>query len=321
MRWLIGLVPFVGLVSTVALVLWWVDVGELFATLMSARPSLLAAVAGLALSATAIVGLKLYAVVRIVAVPRTYAETWSAVMAGLSLNAVLPARGGDLARAIFLAREPDTLTVLLGAVLLERLFDVATLGALVVVASAFAGVAPTDPILLAGVGVVCAASAGGALLAWLGPKTPFRPDLGERIARAVRQSVRHPIWASLALSLSALAWLNNGALMLVALRAVGAEVPIAAGLRAAITAMLAGVVPVSVSGIGTRDAVLVVLLGGLATPEQAAAGGLIYTAAIYWFLGLIGAFALGRETVRAVRAAARSGTLPSSLPKLPWGRR
>jgi uncharacterized membrane protein YbhN (UPF0104 family) len=320
-RWAAGLVPFVGLIVAIGVLLAWVDVREVAGTLASARLPLVLAAAGLALCATAIVGLKLYAIVRIVEVPRRYSETWSAVMAGLALNAVLPARGGDLVRALFLAREPGTMTVLLGAVLLERLYDVATLGSLVVVASLLAGAGPTDPALLVGLGVVGAAATGGGLLAVLGPKTPFRPDLGERLARAVRQSVRHPLWASLAFGLSALAWLNNATLMLVALRAVGAEVPAFVGLRAALTAVLAGVAPVSVSGIGTRDATLVVMLGSSATPAQAAAGGLLYTALIYWFLGSIGMFALGRETTRALREALKGGKLPTAGWDPPWRRR
>lgn len=308
-RWLLSLVPFVGLLIGVGFVVAWVDVREVGATLLGADLPWVVAAACLALAATGIVAAKLFMVVRIVDVPRSVGQCWSAVMAGLSLNAVLPARGGDLVRALFLAREPNTLTILVGAVLLERLFDVATLGALVVVASLLAGAGPFDSVTLIGAAVVGAAAVGGTLLAVLGPRTPFRPDLGERLARAVRQCVARPAFTVSALALSALAWVNNALLMLCALRAVGASPPPLVAMRAALTAVLAGVAPVSVSGIGTRDAALVVLLGTHATPEQAAAAGLTYTALIYWFLALIGMIALGRESLRAIRASARAGKL------------
>lgn len=288
--------PFVGLILGVTALVLLVDVRGAAAALMTADPLWLLACAALALNATLLVGAKLWAVVRIVAVPRTVRETWSAVMAGLTLNAVLPGRGGDLVRAVFLAREPGTLTVLLGAVLVERLIDVGTLGVLVLLT----GVG-LDSITAIAVGVVLAAVGGGAMLAVLGPRSPIRPDLGERLARTARQVVERPGWTALATVLSLLAWANNAALMLCAMRAVDVTVPAGPALRATAVAILAGVVPVTISGIGTRDTALVWLLRTYEQGEGLAAAGLIYTAFVYWFLALIGAAALGGETLRTVR--------------------
>lgn len=299
-----GAVPFVGLAMGLSILLLMVDVRGVFDALLSADPWWLAAAVGLALNATAIVGVKLWAVVRIVGVKRSLRDTWSAVMAGLSLNAVLPGRGGDLVRAVFLAKEPDSLAVLLGAVLVERLIDLGTIGVLVL---AF-GVG-LDWVTLAAVGVIGAAVGGTATLALLGPRSPIWPDLGERVSRAATEAVRRPGWTGLAIGLSLLAWANNAVLMLCAMRAVGITIPALPALRATAVAILAGIVPVTISGIGTRDAVLVLELAEYGQSDGLAAAGLIYTALIYWFLALIGAAALGRETLRTVRSrvAARKG--------------
>ena len=294
--WLRAAVPFVGLLLGITALLLLVDVRGAGAALLAADPLWLLACAGLALSATVIVGVKLWAIVRIVAVPRTVRETWSAVMAGLTLNAILPGRGGDLVRAVFLAREPGTLAVLVGAVLFERVIDVGTLGALVLLT----GVG-LDPVTGIAAAVVVAAIGGGSLLAVLGHRSPIRPDLGERLARTARLAWRRPGWMTLATALSLLAWANNAALMWCAMRAVGVSIPVWPALRATAVAILAGVVPVTISGIGTRDTALVWLLRTYEQGEGLAAAGLIYTAFVYWFLALIGGAALGGEALRTVR--------------------
>ena len=52
-------------------------------------------------------------------------------------------------------------------------------------------------------------------------------------------------------------------------------------------AILAGLVPVTVSGIGTRDAAFVALLSSQMSAEQATLVGLGYTLFAYWFLSLV----------------------------------
>lgn len=296
-RALRAVLPFVGLVVAVAILLLLVDVREVGAALLSANPWWVLAGLGLALNATGIVALKLWAVVRIVDMPRTVRQTWSAVMSGLTLNAVLPARGGDLVRAVFLAREPGSLTVLLGAVFVERLIDVSAIGTLVLLT----GVG-LDWITGLAVAVIGAAVVGTVALAWLGPRSPIRPDLGERLARTAGMAVRRPGWAATAFVLSLAAWTNNAFMLLFAMWSVGVQVPVALGLRAGTVAILAGIVPVTISGIGTRDATLVMLLDSLGQPDAVAAGALLFTVMGYWFLALLGAVALGPETLRTVRA-------------------
>lgn len=290
------LVPFAGLAAGLLLLWWLIDVPTALQALTEADPRWVGLAALLALNATALVGAKLWAVVRIVDQPRTLGETWSAVMAGLALNAVIPGRGGDLVRAVFLARDRETVPVLLGAVLVERLADLFALGLLVLV------VAPrADLITAVALCVVFGAAGATLLLARLGPRVPFRPTLGERVARTAVQVRHRPGYAALALVLSLATWLNNALALVVTLRAVGSTAPFLETLRSAALGILAGVVPVSVSGIGTRDTVLVLALQPWGEGERVAAGSLLYTVLMYWFLALIGSLALGRESLATLR--------------------
>lgn len=298
-RILRGVLPFVGLGAALVLLYFLVDVEQVGRALLRADPVWLAACAGLALNATVIVGLKLWCVVRIVELPRGFRDTWSAVMAGLSLNAVLPGRGGELLRAVFLAREPGSFTVLLGAVFVERLIDVGTLGGLVLLT----GVA-LDWITALAVGVVGAAVVGTVVLAWLGPRSPIRSDLGARLARTATRAVARWPWTLAAMALSLAAWANNALLFLCAMRAVGVTIPTATALRGIAVSILAGIVPVTISGIGTRDTTLVLMLRSFGQDDALAAAGLLYTAFIYWFLAALGAVVLGPQTLRTVRRLA-----------------
>jgi uncharacterized membrane protein YbhN (UPF0104 family) len=294
-------VPFIGLALALGLLWLVVDPRGALDALLAADPRWAGAGALLALNASLIVAVKVWAAVRIVECPRTLRECWSAVMAAVSLNAVLPARGGDLVRAVFLDKGDSSLALLVGAVLLERLADLFTIGLLAMIT-----VQAFDLRF-----AVAASVAGGAvlltvMLAVVGPRMPFKPALGERMARASRYLVRHPGYAGLLLLTSMLTWLNNAGVMLCGLRAVGADVPLGEALHGTTLAIIAGILPLSISGIGTRDAVLVGVLGPFAAPEQLAAAGLIYTAEVYWLLALFGAMALGPATLRAVRNQLRA---------------
>lgn len=294
-----ALVPFVGLLVGLGLLVSMVDLKAVWQALLAADLRWVAVALCLSLNATLIVGWKLWAVVRIVDEPRTFREAWSAVMAGVSLNAVLPGRGGDLVRAVFLAREPGTLPVLLGVVLVERLGDLFALGLLVLV------IAPRgDLITLAALLVVVGSIAVTVTLGWLGPNLPVRPDLGERVSRTAGQILQRPGYALMAVSLSMVAWINNTLLLLCTLRAVGVTAPGLELTRAAAVGILAGVMPVSISGIGTRDAVLVLVLEPYGQAASVAAGSFLFTVLMYWFLALVGSVSLGTETLRAVRRAA-----------------
>jgi uncharacterized membrane protein YbhN (UPF0104 family) len=52
--------------------------------------------------------------------------------------------------------------------------------------------------------------------------------------------------------------------------------------------IFAGLVPVSLWGVGSRDGALAYFLQGITAPEIAISAGFLYTALVYWLLGLLG---------------------------------
>lgn len=295
--------PFVGLALTLFILSRLVDLGTAFTALATARWDWTAAAMFMTLLAPFIVAVKLWLVLRIIDYPTTVARCWSAVLAAVTLNAVLPGRGGDFVRAAFLAEGPGTLGLLVGAVMLERLIDVFTLGLLALIAS-FGGGAGVIPWVAA---AACAAAVGAIGIMSLGHRLPYKADLAERVGRSARRMYARPGLAAALVFTSLLSWVNNVAAMDFALRAVGAELPWVAVARAAPIAILAGIVPVSVSGIGTRDTALMLLLSPYGQKEAIVAGAFGYTVLMSWFLAAFGLLALGRETLRRVRAKADAG--------------
>ena len=61
---------------------------------------------------------------------------------------------------------------------------------------------------------------------------------------------------------------------------------------AAPPSIFVGILPISLWGVGTRDAALAYFLDGFTNIENIMAAGFLYTALVYWFLGLIGVPAL-----------------------------
>jgi len=72
-------------------------------------------------------------------------------------------------------------------------------------------------------------------------------------------------------------------------------------------AVLAGLVPLTVSGIGTRDAAFVFLLSGLLAAEEATFVGLGYTLFAYWILSLVSLPVLFAELLSYLRGRAGEG--------------
>jgi uncharacterized membrane protein YbhN (UPF0104 family) len=218
-------------------------------------------------------------------------------MAAVALNAALPGRGGDLVRAVFLADTRAQVPLLLGVVLLERLADVFTLGLLSLLAAILGGVSVATPLALGA--VITSAGLVGALA--LGHRLPWKAELLERVGRAARRLPAEREMAGLGTAMSLLSWVVNVALMGACLRAVGLDVGAVAVARATPVAILAGILPVTVGGIGTRDTAMVLLLGSGVDGGQVAAGAFLYTTIALWLQGLLGLGALGRESLRRTR--------------------
>lgn len=218
-----------------------------------------------------------------------------AVMIANVLNSLLPSKAGDIMKAVYLRRRVG-LTAGVGTVVLERLVDLAVLGAMGVAGWALGGAAWG---LGVGLGLVTAVTGVLAALLML-PHTPL--PLPERVrSKALGFSAVFVAWlrcpAAIVQTLagSVATWGLCGLLVCALAAALRLDLAWSFAFSVYPLALLAGLVPLTISGVGTRDAAFVALLGTHVSLEAATLVGLGYTLFAYWLLSLICLPAVYRE--------------------------
>jgi uncharacterized protein (TIRG00374 family) len=243
------------------------------------------------------------------------------------LNLVLPSKLGDLAKAYALAergrmRGGDALAL----VVLEKIFETAGMlsWCLVGLAVAWPGTATAHLLAVAAAGVF-----GLCLLAIVFPGfassflraarriapaslVPRLQTLEQAWRGAVTGLWSAPGRAALVIVASLASWLLHMTQIWIFALALGAGVPFAANLGLAPLAILVGLLPLTMAGVGTRDAAVILLYQPYAAAPVAAALGLLFTLR-YLLPALAGWPFLARylTLVRRTRRAA-NGPLPES---------
>ncbi len=202
--------------------------------------------------------------------------------AGLAANLGLPGiAGGDLVRAAYLVPAVGMKRVTVGS-LADRLLDTATLGLLIAVALPLAGMPPA---------IAAVVRPGGWWLAALAGASALITMLALRLTRHTRagQIVTHT-WRALAARRASL-----GAAILISIavqsafvvtnvwlaRQVGVTTGLAAWFVAWPLSKLIAVLPISLGGLGVREAVLVSLLAPYGADSNAVlASGLLWQAVL-----------------------------------------
>jgi uncharacterized membrane protein YbhN (UPF0104 family) len=212
-----------------------------------------------------------------------------AQFAGQASNLALPGlAGGDLVRAAYVAPSVGTARVALAS-LADRLVDTATLVVLIAMALPLAGV----PIALEGVleeagwwigGAAVAGTAALGLVAWLRPH-PRLAAMIDRLWDGLRAR-RGAVAAAVLLSLGVQSAFVMTNVWLA--REVGVGTSIAAWFVAWPLSKLVAVLPISLGGIGVREAVLVTLLAPYGAPGEAVLASGILWQAVLIVSGLVG---------------------------------
>lgn len=227
--------------------------------------------------------------------------------AGLVANLGLPGiAGGDLARAAYLAPLVGTGPVVMAS-LFDRVLDSVNLLVMVAVALPLAGVPPLVHDLLAQSErlmwtalVVCALGALALVAVWR------RLGMGARVQAAldVVASRRGALAAAVAISLGV-----QSAFVLTNVwlaRSVGVDTPLAPWFVAWPLSKLIAVLPISLGGIGVREAALVTLLSPYGAPRDGVlATGVLWQAVltVSGLGGLLVTQVLGARTARQTASA------------------
>jgi uncharacterized protein (TIRG00374 family) len=275
----------------IMVVLWWrIDLRAILAAMRACDPG------WLMLSLGAVVPLTLATAWRFVLLVRPAIRLGAAarlILSASTLNLILPSKMGDVAKAWVLARRYRfDGNFALAVVGIEKLLDLASLLVWGVAALVWIG-ALTHPLL--GLALAATATLLATLLAILSPccaaprlMTWLAGRLPARIANRLRQfadrwgEATGWFWqdrtrAGQLVALSLAIWAGHLAQFWLFARALGAEVPFIDNMAFATLAILVGLLPFTMAGIGTRDAAIVLFYGRWLYPGQAAVLGVLAT--------------------------------------------
>ena len=229
--------------------------------------------------------LRLKIFLRVVEINRSYFSCLKASYCGLALNLFLPARGGDLAKMAFLRIGSIPSWSELGtAAILERISDILALTFLGFIAALILGhdVAFFVSFIL---------FFGILTLLFILPKLVYRLKLLEKfkLISEFSNSIRRNFSFMLIGFLTSLScWITNSIIMGLVLKSINESVTFLHSLVATPPSILAGILPISLWGVGTRDSSLAFFLRDLAPTTEIISAGLLYTVLVYWLLGLLG---------------------------------
>jgi uncharacterized membrane protein YbhN (UPF0104 family) len=263
--------------------------------------------------------------------PVRWRQMFGAYVAGTGVNAVIPARGGDVVR-LYLAKhriDGSTYTTLVSTSLLQTLFDMAVAGCLVLWAltqHALPGIGvlkspslpsldygwafrhPTVGLILFGLLLIF----GTALVAWIAERVEqFKAKVAQGFAAFRDRSyyLRHVVPWQL------LDWTLRLVTVFFFLRAFGIPATLHNALLVQVSQSLATILPVSPAGIGTEQALLVYVFRNVTTKSMAlsfSVGMRVTLIVVNAVLGF-GAILLMTGTLHVRRAAEadRAGSEPA----------
>ncbi len=239
-----------------------------------------------------------------------------AYMIGAALAAWTPGRLGDFSRALALRRERDVTTGrAVASVLADRLLDAAAMAAVAAVSlAALAAAGPAGVWSLAAVGIAAAAAAAALaagrsassvhLRAWTRDRLASAGRVGEETAAMLSDLLRLLRASALGAPalLTAVATLATFAQAHLLARALQLDVGFARIAGAAALASVASLLPISVAGLGAREAGLLLMLSpaGVGVPEVVGYS-LAFLVVVGGSLAALGAAAWAAGTKAAAR--------------------
>jgi hypothetical protein len=279
-----------------ALLVWRVAGGVSFSqALAGASPGALAAALAVVCVLLVMSALRWMTILHAMGVRLGLPRALSVILSVWVFALLTPSRAADLLRAVAIR---DLLPVSAGSssVVAEKLVDVQSLcvlGGLGALSVGLWEVAAASGAALLGLwGAAWALLVGRERLAGL-PLLRRRPGLVDRLARAfvaLRASPRHYLGLS---ALSLASWCVNTGMLMILLGAFGAEVGWGWVFALWPASIVVGMLPLTVAGMGTRDATFLSLLGLTSSqaidPAPVLAATLAYALVGTWFPAVLGA--------------------------------
>ena len=215
-----------------------------------------------------------------------YKECFNLIMGALPLTSITPSKSGDVIKAYYLKDQiPMSKTV--GSVLTERVFDVFTLILFSLVGMMFCQRYKLAFFAL----IILSLIAAMPLILRIDLRLPIKESWNEKlrnIAFSMKALINNKKALLIIILFSFSIWFLGVVQTLVFFYALGIDVPLLFTLANIPIAIFIGLIPVTLGGMGTRDAAIIFLFSEYAAPSQLLAVGILFSLFRYWLLSLIG---------------------------------
>jgi uncharacterized membrane protein YbhN (UPF0104 family) len=216
----------------------------------------------------------------------SYIDCFCMIMGTLPFTSITPSKSGDVIKAYYIKDEiPISKTI--GSVLTERVFDIFTL-----VLFSLIGMVFCQNFEYAGIALIALLS---IIAIFFIPHVHFNvlkedswTNKFHNIILSMKTLTINKNAFSSVMLYSLSSWFLGIMQTLVFFYALGIKIPLLFTMANIPIAILIGMVPVTLGGMGTRDAAIIFLFSGFATPSQLLGVGILFSVFRYWLLSLIG---------------------------------
>jgi len=254
--------------------------------LLSSDPLWLVIALLLSLSVVAVVAKRWQTLLKILGYDLRYKESLYLILGALPLTSITLAKTGDVIKAYYLKdKVPPSKTI--GAVVVERTFDILSLTLLSLIGMLFCQryeLASIAFIILVCIVVIF-------ILAHFTFRLPIKNSWNERIQNLLlplRLLTGHKTSFCFVFFYSLLIWFISIVQTMTFFYAVGTNVPLLFTVANIPIAIFIGLIPITLGGMGTRDAAIIFLFSEFTTPENLFGVGILFSIFRYWLLSLIG---------------------------------
>ena len=289
--------PILGFLCFIFVVWKYFDCGQIWEHLIRANISLIIVVLVLTSSQilTATLRYKFFLNACGIEIKTTYCM--HAVLTALSLNSLIPGKGGDIAKVIVLIKKKNEILKYSGVIIIEKLCDLSVLSVItligaVLVENTFWQFVSISALMIF-ISLILSLRYAN-VLPILGAKLQILPDL-------ISSIFKNPRFFLFGICFCILLWIVNLLIIYLLLMAVNADVSATQIISFWPSSMLTGMVPITISGFGTRDAAFAYSLGQSFENSNLFAGTLLYTLLVYWYLSLISFVILSLKGVLKLR--------------------
>ena len=212
-----------------------------------------------------------------------FGQCLNAVLVALSLNSLIPGKGGDLVKAMVLTSEKEKIIRYSAVTVIERLCDLSILALFTLAGAILTGNTYWQFISI--FAVFCFI----ALLLSMSHAKRI-PFVGTKLASlkniipSLRVNYKYLI---LGLSSSATIWITNLIIIYLLLVSVGVVISPIVVISNWPKAIISGILPFTISGFGTRDATFAFSIGATLENTKIFAATFLYTTFLYWYLSIV----------------------------------